>query len=67
MQRDPRETARRLYQTAASQGGYFTAAQAKQLGRLDAVRPCRDRMQRESIRLSAALVQRVLELAGEAE
>ena len=32
MQRDPRQTARRLYQTAASQGGYFTAAQARHAG-----------------------------------
>ena len=40
---------------------------AKQVGRLDAVRPCLDRMHRGGIRLSAALVQRVSELAGEAE
>ena len=40
---------------------------AKQLGHLDAVRPYVDQMQQDGIRLSAALVQRVLELAGEAE
>jgi len=32
MQRDPQENARKLYQTAAAQGGYFTAAQARQAG-----------------------------------
>ena len=40
---------------------------AKQSGHLDAARPCVDQMQRRGIRLSAALVQRVLDLAGEAE
>ena len=39
---------------------------AKQLGHLDAMRPCVEQMQQGGIRLSAALVQRVLELAGEA-
>ena len=32
MQRDSRENAHRLYQTAAAQSGYFTAAQARQAG-----------------------------------
>jgi predicted transcriptional regulator of viral defense system len=32
MKRDPRENARVLYQVAAAQGGYFTAAQARQAG-----------------------------------
>jgi predicted transcriptional regulator of viral defense system len=32
MKRDPRENARVLYQAAAAQGGYFTAAQARQAG-----------------------------------
>ncbi|MBN1978867.1 MAG: hypothetical protein JW918_15825 [Anaerolineae bacterium] len=32
MQRDPQENARKLYQIAAAQGGYFTSAQAKQAG-----------------------------------
>jgi predicted transcriptional regulator of viral defense system len=32
MQRDPQENARRLYQIAAAQGGYFTAAQARKAG-----------------------------------
>ena len=32
MRRDPQENARALYQTAAAQGGYFTAAQASQAG-----------------------------------
>ena len=32
MQRDPRENAGRLYQIAAPQGGYFTAAQARAIG-----------------------------------
>jgi predicted nucleic acid-binding protein len=40
---------------------------AKQSGHLDAVRPCIDQMQQGGIRLSAALVQRVLELAEEAQ
>jgi predicted transcriptional regulator of viral defense system len=32
MRQDPQENARALYQIAAAQGGYFTAAQAKQVG-----------------------------------
>lgn len=32
MQQDPQDNARRLYQIAAAQGGYFTAAQARQVG-----------------------------------
>lgn len=32
MQRDPQENARKLHQIAAAQGGYFTAAQARQVG-----------------------------------
>jgi predicted transcriptional regulator of viral defense system len=32
MQRDPQDNARQLYEIAASQGGYFTAAQARQAG-----------------------------------
>jgi len=32
MKRDPQENARRLYQIAASQGGYFSAAQAREAG-----------------------------------
>jgi len=32
MRRDPQETAQTLYQIAAAQGGYFTAAQARQVG-----------------------------------
>ena len=32
MQRDPQNNARALYRTAAAQGGYFTAAQARQAG-----------------------------------
>ena len=32
MQRDPQENARRLHQIAAAQGGYFTSAQARQVG-----------------------------------
>ncbi len=32
MQRDSRENARRLYQTAVAQSGYFTAGQARQAG-----------------------------------
>jgi predicted nucleic acid-binding protein len=40
---------------------------ARQLGYLEAVRAYVDQMQQGGIRLSAALVQRVLELAGEAE
>jgi len=32
MKRDPQQNARALYQTAAAQGGYFTAAQALQVG-----------------------------------
>lgn len=32
MKQDPQENARALYQIAAAQGGYFTAAQAKQTG-----------------------------------
>ena len=32
MQRDPRENARRLYQIAAAQGGYFTSAQTRRAG-----------------------------------
>jgi len=32
MKRDPQENARVLYQVAAAQGGYFTAAQARQAG-----------------------------------
>jgi predicted transcriptional regulator of viral defense system len=32
MQRDPRDNARLLYETAAGQGGYFTAAQALEAG-----------------------------------
>lgn len=32
MQRDPQENARKLYGIAAAQGGYFTAAQARQAG-----------------------------------
>ena len=32
MRRDPQENARALYQIAAAQGGYFTAAQARQTG-----------------------------------
>ena len=32
MQRDPQNNARDLYRTAAAQGGYFTAAQARQAG-----------------------------------
>jgi predicted transcriptional regulator of viral defense system len=32
MRRDPQENARALYQTAAAQGGYFTATQASQAG-----------------------------------
>jgi len=32
MRRDPQENARALYQIAAAQGGYFTAAQARRAG-----------------------------------
>jgi predicted transcriptional regulator of viral defense system len=32
MRRDPQENARALYEVAAAQGGYFTAAQARQAG-----------------------------------
>ena len=32
MKRDPQENARRLYQVAVAQGGYFTAAQARRAG-----------------------------------
>ena len=32
MKQDPQENARALYQIAAAQGGYFTAAQARQVG-----------------------------------
>jgi predicted transcriptional regulator of viral defense system len=32
MKRDPQENARALYQVAAAQGGYFTAAQARRAG-----------------------------------
>ena len=32
MRRDPQDNARVLYQIAAAQGGYFTAAQARQAG-----------------------------------
>jgi predicted transcriptional regulator of viral defense system len=32
MKRDPQDNARELYQIAAAQGGYFTAAQARQAG-----------------------------------
>ena len=32
MKRDPQDNARKLYQIAAAQGGYFTAAQAQQAG-----------------------------------
>jgi predicted transcriptional regulator of viral defense system len=32
MQQDPQDNARRLYQVAAAQAGYFTAAQARQAG-----------------------------------
>jgi predicted transcriptional regulator of viral defense system len=32
MKRDPQDNARKLYQIAAAQGGYFTAAQARQAG-----------------------------------
>lgn len=32
MQRDPQDNARMLYRIAAAQGGYFTAAQARQVG-----------------------------------
>ena len=32
MQRDPQDNARRLYQIATAQGGYFTSAQARQAG-----------------------------------
>ena len=32
MQRDPQDNARLLYETAAAQGGYFTAAQALEVG-----------------------------------
>jgi predicted transcriptional regulator of viral defense system len=32
MKRDPQDNARMLYQIAAAQGGYFTAAQARQAG-----------------------------------
>ncbi len=32
MQRDPQDNARRLYDIAAAQGGYFTSAQARQAG-----------------------------------
>jgi predicted transcriptional regulator of viral defense system len=32
MQRDPQENAKKLYQVAAAQGGYFTSAQAGQAG-----------------------------------
>jgi predicted nucleic acid-binding protein len=40
---------------------------ARQVGHLDAVRPYVDQMQQGGIHLGTALVQRVLELAGEAE
>jgi len=32
VRRDPQENARALYQIAASQGGYFSAAQAREAG-----------------------------------
>ena len=32
MRRDPQENARALYQIAASQGGYLSAAQARETG-----------------------------------